>query len=255
MTAVVVALTLVVALLGVLVVGLLRSHADILRSLHSLGVDLDPSVARPMALSVPGPTRGPVGAGMVVPADVTGHDPAGGSISVALVGEDRLTLLAFLSSGCLTCRPMWEQLGAPGLELPGGARPVAVTKGPHEESPAAVRSLTTAHRATVMSSEAWDAFQVPGSPYFVLVDGTGTVMGEGTAPAWDRVVELLAEALGDRGLDGSRRPAPDPRRGGAGRERHAYVDDSLGASGIGPGHPSLYPDAVEEAVDHEALDR
>ena len=44
MTALVVALAVVVGLLTVLVIGLLRSHADILRALHELGVDLDPGL-------------------------------------------------------------------------------------------------------------------------------------------------------------------------------------------------------------------
>ncbi len=39
--AIVIALGVVVALLGILVVGLLRSHADILRRLESIGAGLD----------------------------------------------------------------------------------------------------------------------------------------------------------------------------------------------------------------------
>ena len=42
MTALVWLLTGVVALLALLVVGLLRSHATILRALHDAGIDLDP---------------------------------------------------------------------------------------------------------------------------------------------------------------------------------------------------------------------
>ncbi|MEX1008507.1 MAG: hypothetical protein WD271_11755 [Acidimicrobiia bacterium] len=34
-------LGVVIALLGLLVAGLLRSHAEVLRALHDLGVDLD----------------------------------------------------------------------------------------------------------------------------------------------------------------------------------------------------------------------
>ena len=41
MTAVVMIEAVVIGLLCVLVVGLLRSHAEILRALHDLGVDLD----------------------------------------------------------------------------------------------------------------------------------------------------------------------------------------------------------------------
>ena len=45
MVALVIVSTFVVLLLGILVAGLLRSHADILRSLHELGVGVgDPSI-------------------------------------------------------------------------------------------------------------------------------------------------------------------------------------------------------------------
>jgi len=162
--------TAVVVALGLLVVGLLQSHAQILRALHGLGVDLSPSGSD----ALPRPVAGPLGAGATVPASVSGLDPMGGAVSVALVGEGRLTLLGFLSSGCLTCRPMWDAMGADEAAIPGGARPVAVTKGPHEESPASVRSLASSQLTTIMSSEAWATFAVPGSPYFVLVDGEET---------------------------------------------------------------------------------
>lgn len=235
MTALLVGLGLAVALLAVLVMGLLRSHAEILRALHALGVDLsDP----PAHGALPVVTAGPVGAGIQVPGDISGVDPVGGSVSVALRGEGRLTLLAFLSSGCLTCRPMWEAMGAAGAEVPGGARPVAVTKGPHQESPASVRELCGQDLTTVMSSDAWEAFAVPGSPYFVLVDGTGRILGEGTAATWARVLELLGEALADdrRGTAPSAGP---PRGGGVARREH--VDETLRAAGIEAGHPSLHP--------------
>ncbi|NAZ88376.1 hypothetical protein GTR00_20125, partial [Kineococcus sp. T90] len=44
--AVVVALAVAVALLGLLVAGLLRSHAEILRSLHALGAGREDTAAR-----------------------------------------------------------------------------------------------------------------------------------------------------------------------------------------------------------------
>jgi hypothetical protein len=235
-TALVVGLTLVVGLLGILVVGLLRSHAEILQALHALGVDLSPDAGE----ALPRPVPGPLGAGAAVPTDVSGLDPGGGSVSVALIGDDRLTLLGFLSSGCLTCRPMWEAMGAPDVTVPGGARPVAVTKGPQEESPAAVADLASPHLMTVMSSEAWVSFAVPGSPYFVLVDGTGRIVGEGTAATWERVVELLSESLADAPHIASA-PRGLPRGGGA--ARHQLIDETLRAAGIEAGHPSLHPDA------------
>ena len=47
MSVLVVLLTAVVALLAVLVAGLLRSHAEILRALHDLGAGLDPAPGEP----------------------------------------------------------------------------------------------------------------------------------------------------------------------------------------------------------------
>ena len=63
MLALVIVSTFVVLLLGILVAGLLRSHADILRSLHELGVGVgDPAaagaaapVAAPVTLAPPAP--------------------------------------------------------------------------------------------------------------------------------------------------------------------------------------------------------
>jgi hypothetical protein len=76
----------------------------------------------------------------------------------------------------------------------------------------------------VMSSRAWQDYEVPGSPYFVHVDGaTGTVAGEGSAPSWDRVASLLTGALEDA--------ANTPAR----------ITGALRAAGIEEGHPSLRP--------------
>lgn len=242
MTAAIVTLGLVVALLTVLVLGLLRSHGEILRALHDLGVDLDPGSTGAGAALVPRPVPGPLGSGATVPTSIVGLDTSGGSISVALVGDRRLTLLAFLSSGCLTCLPMWEALASGEAEIPGGARPVAVTKGPHEESPASVRALSSRLLATVMSSETWAEFKVPGSPYFVLVDGSGSIIGEGTAGTWSRVLELLGEALADGGHPPSREQPVVGRPRGTGRERLQHVEATLRAAGVEAGHPSLHAD-------------
>src|SRR5271168_2475650 len=104
--ALVIVSTFVVLVLGVLVAGLLRSHADILRSLHELGVGVgDPvaappgaapvSVATPAGLATP-ETSPALGA---APA-VAGVTPAGDARAVAVDNSDHFTLLGFLSSGC-----------------------------------------------------------------------------------------------------------------------------------------------------------
>ena len=60
MTALIVGLTVAVALLGVLVAGLLRANAEVIRALHQMGVDLGPDTpgTRPIACN-PGCTPDP----------------------------------------------------------------------------------------------------------------------------------------------------------------------------------------------------
>ena len=112
---------------------------------------------------------------------------------------------------------------------------------------AAVRRLATGSALVVMSTTAWEAYEVEGSPYFVYVDGTsGAVVGEGTASSWARVHELIDESVDDGALAASRRrtaarKARAARRHLADRQREARADDALLAAGIAPGDPRLYP--------------
>jgi hypothetical protein len=72
------------------------------------------------------------------------------------------------------------------------------------------------------------------SPYFVLVEGDGTVAGEGAAMNWAQLSKLVNEATADRRM-----------RSGF-RARNARVDRELSAAGIEPGHPSLHRDVDDE---------
>ena len=191
-------LAVVVAVLVVLVAGLLRSHAVVLRRLHELGAGVDPAAPR-VAPGRPSPTNAPVGRRA---ADVVGVDPAGNAVALRIVGAQHDTVLAFLSSTCLTCARFWDDLAdARSVALPDGARLVVVAKGPAEESPSAIAELAPRGFTTVMASEPWEAYDVPGSPYVVCVDGpTGTVKGEGTGGSWQQVAGLLAQPQVDRRL-------------------------------------------------------
>jgi hypothetical protein len=241
-------LGVVIALLGVLVAGLLRSHAEILRALHELGVDLDPQRADTGGTSatVAAPTvrrnetrRRPERRAR----DVAGTTPRGDALQVAVDGVGHLTLLAFLSSGCRTCGGFWDAFGDGALEVPGDARLVIVTKGPGAESVAGVDRLAPGTVPVLMSDDAWDAYDVPVAPFFVLVDGeSSTVLGEGAASTWDQVTALLVTALGDAGLldRRGRLRRGTPARLGAEAAREARADRDLLASGIAPGDPSLY---------------
>src|SRR5687767_9428056 len=136
-----VALTFMVLLLSVLVLGLLRSHADILRALHSLGAEIgDPDAGEDAA-----PTTVPITMGPTLPRergtsapDISGTTPQGGAVVLRTRATD-LTFLAFLSSGCSTCAGFWEGLASPSsFGLPAGTRVVVITQGPELELPAAV---------------------------------------------------------------------------------------------------------------------
>lgn len=249
MTALVVLLAVVVALLVVLVAGLLRSHAEILRALHDAGFghgddeDGEPRATPRRGVAPNEPSRGP----SPEATDVDGVTPDGDAIAVGIVQAPTPTLLAFLSSGCLTCREFWEAFADPALAVPGGARLVVVTMSPEDESVGALRRLVSAHTTVVMSTTAWEAYEVEGSPYFVFVDGpSGAVAGEGTASTWARVCDMVTESVDDGALAQSRRRAANrqaraARRHLADRQREARADDALLAAGIAPGDARLYP--------------
>ncbi len=224
----------VILLLTVLVAGLLRSHAEILRRLDALGAGDDvPAAEISQGLKL-GPTRraDPTPAATTI----SGSTPSGGATVVSLAGSRGFTLLAFMSSGCTTCKPFWRSFEQ-AMPLPRrDIRPVIVTKGPVEESPSAVARLAPATITTVMSSEAWDDFRVPGTPYFQLVDTHhGLVVGEGSAGSWPRLVELLRRALGDAGYSDS-----SHRIGLTTADRLLDSDEELRRAGIEPGDSSLY---------------
>jgi hypothetical protein len=229
-------LAVVVAVLLVLVAGLLRSHALILRRLHELGAGIgDPTAVRAVP-GRPGPSDAATGRAA---ADVVGVDPDGDAVALRVVGAPHDTVLAFLSSTCLTCGRFWDDLRDPrSVPLPQGARLVVVAKGPQEESPSAIADLAPRGVTTVLSSDAWEAYEVPGSPYVVCVDGpSGTVKGEGTGGSWAQVAGLLAQATGDVGFTagGGRR-----RKARADAEREADIDAALLAAGVLPGDERLY---------------
>jgi hypothetical protein len=246
--ALVIVSTFVVLLLGILVAGLLRSHADILRSLHELGVGVgDPTGSAPTPAPV---TLAPPGAGPALGAApaVAGVTPTGDARAVAVDNSDDLTLLGFLSSGCTGCAAFWDALQEPGrLELPDRTRVVIVTKGPDREVPAEVRTRATGRVPVVMSTDAWADYQVPGSPFFVLVDGaTGRKVGQGVANHVGQLAELVRRAEHDRGAvtTGGGRGRGEGSLGGPAREGAA--DDVLRAAGIHPGDPSLYPRTLDD---------
>jgi hypothetical protein len=230
--AIVAAETVVLALLTVLVAGLLRSHAEILRRLHALGAGIDSVDDGPIApvlVNVGTRTRA---------QDVVGTGLNDDAMRLAVGGASHRTLLAFLSSGCLTCREFWDAFAdVDRLELPDDVRLVVVVKDASEESVTALRPLAPHGIPVVLSSATWSAYEVPGSPYFVLVDGrAGRVRGEGTGTSWPQVRNLMLQASGDTDPDGT----------------EIRIDRELLEYGVAPGDPSLYRTARELNEDAHA---
>ncbi len=237
-------------LLAVLVAGLLRSHADVLRTLHQMGagveqlpgsVAVDPPELRLGGPDLPSPRETSTGVW-----DIVGTTPSDESMSIGVVGTEHNTLLAFLSSGCSTCQGFWEAFrNGAADELPNYTRAVIVTRGITEESPSRVGQLAPRDVPVVMSSDAWERYDVPVAPYFLYVNGPeGRVAGEGAAARWDQLASLLAQALGDSADPRSSTSFHRSRRqrlAAADARREARADQELMAAGIYPDHPSLHP--------------
>ena len=201
MTAIVVTDTVALVLLALLVVGLLRSHAEILRRLGPAEEHEDHAGASAgtspnlQLIDLPGPREASPPA-----ADIVGESPTGDAVKVTVRGA-RDTLVTFLSSGCLTCMSLWEGMAADTEPLPGDARVVVVTKGRTMESPSRLHELAPGGVPVVMSQEAWEGYGISMSPYFVYVDGrTGAVRSEGAASSWEQVRSLLRDAMADEEL-------------------------------------------------------
>lgn len=217
MTALIVIEAVVIVLLTLLVAGLLRSHAEVLRRLHALdgGEEGGGTVS---GLQISSKTAS-------LPDAITGTTPDGAAVSVALKGSRGLVLLAFLSTGCTTCRPHWKALGEADAMPTTDTRPVIVTKDAVEESASRIAELAPPRVTTVMSSQAWDDLGIPVSPYFLLLDASnGSVIGQGAASSWAQVSDLLRQALADAGR----------------HERGSRARTELSAAGLEPGDDSLY---------------
>jgi hypothetical protein len=214
-TAVVTVETLLLVLLVLLVGGLLRSHAEILRRLDEL---------QPGGTATAAPARTSTAA-----HDVSGVSLGGDAMHVGVTRPGTATLLAFLTSGCGTCAEFWDAFADPRTRLPEGVGLLVVTKDPSHESAVRLRELAPSGVRVVMSSRAWVDYDVPASPYFVHIDGGGRLAGEGTAQRLDQVLSLLADATDDlAGGEGS-------------ADRALRVERELATAGIGPDHPSLRP--------------
>jgi len=245
MTALVVIETVILAVLCVLVAGLLRGYATVLRRLHELdGGALPVTDAPPPFRTAPAvvePAQRIEGRDEWAEAhDIEGITLRGEIASVRTVGVEHDTVLAFLSSSCEGCAGFWHELAA-DWGVPDGSRLVVVARGSEQESPSVLAQLCPPQVDLVMSSQAWTDYAVPGSPYVVVTDGrTGRVKGEGSGSSFSQVGGLIRQSIED-----GKHPAL-ARKPDADRRRERDIDRILLGAGIGPNDPSLYSPAEEE---------
>lgn len=259
MTAVIVVQSVAILVLAILVLGLLRSHALILRALHELGAGLQ--LEKEAQQDSPGPVPVELERGVVPHVDrptlrvteVVGHSLDGTERTVPLGPGSGRTLLAFLTSGCSVCHTFWETFREPGLTVPGDGRLAVIAKRPEEDSTSTLARLAADTIQVTQSSAAWTDLAVPGSPYFVYVED-GVIVGEGSATSWSQVSDLMQQGIDDAHAAQRDRGAPVsvPEQGPAGahvedRDSLSLIDAELLQAGIRPGHPSLYrsPDEPE----------
>ncbi|MFC2176833.1 hypothetical protein ACFLRH_00285 [Actinomycetota bacterium] len=183
MTVLVVAEAVVIGLLGILVVGLLRRNAAILREFEE------------GKAVTGGPGRAGTGA---LARDIAGVGLNGQIVGVRVREPDRPTLLAFMSTTCSTCNHFWRGFGdAEMLATLGSTRLIIITYGDGHERPAAIAEVAPPDVPLVMSSIAWQTYDVPSSPHFVMIsEATGLITAKASAPNWDEMLQLIGLATG-----------------------------------------------------------
>lgn len=226
MTALLIIEGFAIIVLALLLVGLLRSHAEIIRLLHQMGAITEHGRGTE-SFTAPRPRPALNGA-----PDLVGHSLDGSTVHIGVSGTDHRTLLAFLSTGCTACVALWQGFSQENpIAGMGKTRLVIVTKGAEAESPSRLRDLAPEGVPLVQTTEGWQAYGVPVTPYFVLVEGsTGEIVGEGSSNSWGQVRSLIRQALADRDVETQ-----------MGDDDEILADRELRRAGIGPGDPSLYP--------------
>ena len=98
--------------------------------------------------------------------------------------------------------------------------------------------------AVIMSTEAWGDYEVPGSPFFVLVDGASARrIGEGVANHFSQVTELV------------RRAQVDVRPFGSGSQSRVFADGLDGPAASRQTTRNCWPPAFTPATGVSIRDR
>jgi methylamine dehydrogenase accessory protein MauD len=176
-----VVLWLVVVTLSVIVIALARQ-------IGALHLRLGPRGA--LELDDEGPELG----AEVARADVA--DTAGRALTIAARGE--VQFLLFVSPSCPLCDQIMPSVGALAREEP--LRSYVLVDADPEEAAAIVRRRRI-DAPVVPASEIARDYDIPGTPYAVVLDGEGRVTAKGTVNTLEQMEGLVDTAL--RRLGGS----------------------------------------------------
>jgi hypothetical protein len=234
---VVAALTVLVGVLTLFVLGLLRGYGDLLRRTAELeqrasGGLADGVLARPDSIAQP------------TVAEIEGLDTRLEAYRLAVTEVPaQYLLVAFLSTTCLTCLDIWRDIIEAGDDAgrvvagDDAASVMIVLKGREHENLAKASALAGETRVPVVfSGSTWTELAVPGSPYFALIAvADQRVVGAGSAQSWGQLRSLATDGMLEIAFAAR---APSNGRG-AYRSIIEREDEELRRAGIVPGHPSL----------------
>ena len=119
------------------------------------------------------------------PIDTRALDGRGATVG----GPGRQQLVLFVSAGCPVCREVAPAL--PAAARGAGLTPLVVADGPAEAVRATYGSLAA---PVVVDPAVAEAYAVPGTPYAVVLDETGTVRAKGTVNNLEQVEGLVDTA-------------------------------------------------------------
>ncbi|MDQ3752178.1 MAG: thiol-disulfide isomerase [Actinomycetota bacterium] len=169
-----VVLWILVVVLCLVVVALARQIGTLFLRVESRGA-LEIDDEGPPLEEATGPTE---------TVDVMGHP-------VVLGGPGEAQLLLFVSPGCQLCRAVLPSVGA--VARAGRLVPYVVTDADREETLAAF-GKDSLGAPVVPGPEIARAFGVPGTPYVVVLDPSGTAVAKGTVNNLEQMEGLVDTA-------------------------------------------------------------
>ena len=109
---------------------------------------------------------------------------------VIVGGPGRPQLLLFVSPGCMVCSQVLPSL--PTLGSTHGLEAIAIS----EEDEIETRRELGAHRGVrlVTGHEHFSVYDIPGTPYAVILDGLGVARGKGTVNNLEQLEGLILTA-------------------------------------------------------------